>query len=97
MPEINIKEDRHHHQGTEDKYQEEDKMEEKTPGELDEKIEDIDPMTIITMMKEEDHPLVPEATNITEVAKNTILKEDGTTVTHIQIHQKDRRYKSQYQ
>ena len=96
MPEINIKEDRHHHQGTGDKYQEEDKMEEKTPGELDEKIEDIDPMTIITMMKEEDYFHVLGATNNIEVAKNIIIKEDGT-VTHIQIHQKDRLYKSQYQ
>ena len=61
-------------------------------------LEDIEVMTIITMMKEEDHLRVPEATNVIEVAKIIIIIiEDGTTVTHIQIRQKDRRYKSRYQ
>ena len=85
MPEINIKEDRHQHQETEDQHQEEDKTDKKTTGELEEMIEDIDPMTIITTMKEEDHPYVLGATNDIEVAKNIIIEEDGT-VTHIQIH-----------
>ena len=101
MLDFNTKKDRHRHRhhGTKDKRQEEDKTNEKTIGELEEKIEDIEPMTITTMMKEEDHPRVPEATNDIEVAKIIIIIiiEDGTTVTHIQIHQKDRRYKSQYQ
>ena len=95
MPENNIEKDRHRHQGTEDQHQEEDKTDEKATGELDETIEDIDPMTIITMRIEEDHPHVPGATKDIEVAKN-IIKEDRT-VTHIQIHKKDRLYRSQYQ
>ena len=76
--------------------QEKDK---KTIEELDEmieeKIEDIEPMTIITMMNEEDPPHAPGATKDIEVAK-IIIKKDRT-ITHIQIHQKVRLYKSQYQ
>ena len=108
MPEINIKGDRHHHRGTDNQHQEEGKRDKKTTGELEEMIEDIDPMTIITMMKEEDpmmtitmmkrynHHHVLGVTNDIEMAKNIIIKEDGT-VTYIQIHQKDKLYKSQYQ
>ena len=99
MPENNNKEDRHQHRGTEDIHQEEDKTGKKMIGELDEmieeKIEDLESMTIIMMMKEEDPPHALGATKDIEVNTN-IIKEDGT-ITHIQIHQKDRLYKSQYQ
>ena len=73
--------------------EEEDKTEEKTIEEEDDKIEER-VTTTTKNIKEEDLSLGLEATKDIEVG--TTINKDNT-ITQTQIHQKDRLYKHRYQ